>query len=92
MEVTDTGDIDVVAHHERTRTTYIADVKCTNKKYGFAEFNVLQQRIKNVPYSGQMLLFVFSQSGFAPDFLKYAKEKKITLIDLEQVSSLFDRV
>jgi len=87
---TDTGDIDVVARHEKSGTTYVADVKYTQEGYGFTEFNVFQSRIKNLPYSGQIILFVVSRSGFLPDFAKYAKEKKIMLIDLEQLSELFD--
>lgn len=88
---TDTGDIDVVARHEKSRTTYIADVKYTREKYGFPEFNVLQTRIKNLPYGGQIIIFVFSRSGFSSDFAQYAQEKRIMLVGLEQLSLLFDK-
>ncbi len=87
----DRGDIDVIAHHEKSKTTYVADVKFTNDKYGFSEFNALQERIKNLPYGGQILLFIVSRSGFKPEFVKYSKEKKILLIDIEQLSALFDK-
>ncbi len=88
----DTGDIDVVARHEKSRTTYVADVKYTKTEYGFPEFNVFQNRTKNLPYGGQIVIFVVSRSGFASDFTKYAKEKRITLIDIGQLSQLFDKV
>lgn len=88
---TDTGDIDVVARHEKSRTTYVADVKYTHNKYGFTEFNVLHTRIKNLPYGGQIIIFVFSKNGFLSDFSAYAREKKITLVDLEQLSTLFGK-
>ena len=87
----DTGDIDVVARHEKSKTTYVADVKFTTDEYGFREFNVFQERIKNLPYGGSVLPFIVSRSGFKSDFVKHAKERKIPLIDLEQLSSLFDK-
>ncbi len=88
---TDTGDIDIVARHEKSRTTYVADVKYTKGEYGSTEFNVFQNRTKNLPYGGQIIIFVVSRSGFTPDFTKYAKEKRITLIDTRQLSLLFDK-
>ena len=86
----DTGDIDVVARHEKSKTTYVADVKFTNDEYGFGEFNILQERINNLPYGGQILLFVVSRGGFKADFVKHANEKKVMLIDIAQLSALFD--
>lgn len=87
----DNGDIDVVARHEKTRTTYVADVKHTNSEYGFTEFNTLQQRIKKLPFGGQVRLFTVSRSGFTTEFKNYAKQNNIILISIEQLSELFDK-
>ena len=90
-ESIDTSDIDIVARHEKNKITYVADIKYTNDEYGFTEFNAFENQTKNLPYGGQIITFVVSRSGFKSDFIKYAKDRKITLIDLKQLSMLFDK-
>lgn len=86
----DNGDIDVVARHENSKTTYVADVKFTNEPYGFTEHNTLQERTKKLPFGGHIKLFAVSRSGFTTDFATYAKEHTITLIDMKTLAALFD--
>lgn len=85
------GEIDLVARHEKSKTTYVADIKYTVQKYDFSQYNVFEQHLKNLPLGGRQLQFIVSRSGFTRRFRTFAQQKNIKLIDLEQLSKLFSR-
>ncbi len=81
-------ELDVVAWDEKSRTTYIADVKYTREEYGMENLRRLEERSRIFPKPGLRRLFVFSRSGFTAAVRREAEKKGVRLADLKDLKRL----
>lgn len=84
------GDIDVIAHHRKTHSFIVVDVKCGEGYYHFTEWNILQERIKKFNQPGTYHFMVVSKGSFTREFKEFASKNTVTLIDFNTLSNLFD--
>jgi len=86
-----TEEIEIIANNKSSKQMVVCEAKWTNQQADIKDVKELDRKSKLINASGTIHYLIISKSGFTPECLSFMDEKKITHLDLDEITKLFEK-